>query len=381
MKSYIKPSNFKAGANFGVYIYIGFTIASLCIAPFVFTFAPYLILPFALLVSKPIAWIALGAVFIVVSGLTFSATKSLFDMAKDSLQRRKIQERGFLELKTLNSNSSKVPTKSRRRGSKTSLDLSNSSLSSSETSLDSQSSTSSLSGVSSFSSKVDPEQYDAIYGQQDLVNQTQAGNYNYLLQHADVGALARIVQGLDQEVHEIVGSTDQMIKQLNSFKNNIEKNEGSKRLIFIVNIHNGHWVTLAVNHDSKQFNAYYYDSLNDKDHRSTFTKILKKGLGMNESNIRFFNEKTQDDGSNCGIFALEAASRINQMLHKGISFDDMDTVLLEFKPTANEFKEFRNQLAEILSTDKERSEFAVTDVSQSASSNVCPNKVSLCHIV
>ncbi|HCE59628.1 MAG TPA: hypothetical protein DEQ74_02235, partial [Wolbachia sp.] len=73
MKSYIKPSNFKVGAEFGVYIYIGVTIASLCIAPFVFTFAPYLILPFALLVSKPIAWIALGAVFIVAAGLTFSA--------------------------------------------------------------------------------------------------------------------------------------------------------------------------------------------------------------------------------------------------------------------------------------------------------------------
>ncbi|VVC39142.1 Ulp1 protease family, C-terminal catalytic domain, partial [Cinara cedri] len=264
--------------------------------------------------------------------------------------------------------SPEVSPSSSRRSSNTSLDSQ-----SSKSSKVSPNSTSSSSGVSSISSKVDPEQYDATYGQQDLVNQTQAGNYNYLLQYADVGVLARIVQGLDPEAHEIVGSTDQITKQLNSFKNNIEKNEGSKRLIFIVNIHNGHWVTLAVNHDGKQFNAYYYDSLNGKKLRSTFTKILKKGLGMNESNIRFFNEKTQDDGSNCGIFAVEAASRINQMLNKGISFDDMDTVLLEFKPTANEFKEFRNQLAEILSTDEERSEFTVTDVSQSTSSQ--------CHIL
>ncbi|VVC27379.1 Ulp1 protease family, C-terminal catalytic domain [Cinara cedri] len=364
MRGYIKSSNFKTGAELGVYIYIGVTIASLCIAPFVFIFAPYLILPFALLVSKPVAWIALGAIFIVASGLTFSTIKPLLDAAKDSLKRRKIQKKGFVGLETLDSKSFKVPTKS--------------SLSSSKISLDTQNSTSSLSGLSSFSSEVDPEQYDATYGQQDLVNQTQAGNYNYLLQYADVGALARIVQGLEPQAHEIVGSTDQITKQLNSFKKNIEKNEGSKRLIFIVNIHNGHWVTLAVNHDGKQFNAYYYDSLNGKKFRSTFTKILKRELGMNESNIRFFNEKIQDDGSNCGIFALEAASRINQMLDKGISFDDMDTVLLEFKPKA---KELRNQLAEILSADEERSEFTVTDVSKSTNSHVCPNNVSLCHIV
>ena len=333
--NYIKPNNFRTGAKVGAYLYIGATIASLCITPFVFTYVPYVILPFALLISHPIAWLLLGATFIATVGLLFSIIKPLFHLAKDFLHKRENKSKGYVELGTLK-NKSHTPN-----------DQSHNSI----------------------SSAVDPTQYDEVYGQQDLVKQTQAGNYNYLLQQADVACLARIVQGLDSKVHEIVGSTDHLQKQLDRFKDEIEeKNNENKRLIFIVNLHNGHWVTLSVNYSNEQLSAYYYDSLNEKKNRLTFIEILKEALGINEDNIRFFDKRTQDDGSNCGIFALEAAGRINQALSKGV-FNSIDEVLSKFKPTADELKKMRDQLAEILNGDEERSEFIVTSTSNTLASH------------
>lgn len=219
---------------------------------------------------------------------------------------------------------------------------------------------SSDSGVSEISSPVDVAVYEANHGSQNLINQTQAGNYHYLLQQADIGNLARVVHNLNPEVYEIIGSNDQLKKQLNRFKSKVEKSSETQKLTFIISLQNGHWVTLCVSHCNKQFSAYYYDSLNGKQYRSTFSKILQEGLNMCENNIRFFEGKTQNDGSNCGIFALEAASRINQMLDKGKSLDDVDEVLLEYKPTGDELEKLRTQLAEILNNDEVNSEFVVT---------------------
>lgn len=219
---------------------------------------------------------------------------------------------------------------------------------------------SSDSGVREISSRVDVAVYEANHGSQNLINQTQAGNYHYFLQQADIGNLARVVHNLNPEVYEIIGSNDQFKKQLNRFKSKVEKSSETQKLTFIISLQNGHWVTLCVSHCNKQFSAYYYDSLNGKQYRSTFSKILQEGLNMCENNIRFFEGKTQSDGSNCGILALEAASRINQMLDKGKSLDDVDEVLLEYKPTGDELEKLRTQLAEILNNDEVNSEFVVT---------------------
>lgn len=230
---------------------------------------------------------------------------------------------------------------------------------------------SSDSGASSISSPVDAARYDTNHGSQNLINQTQAGNYNYFLQQIDIGRLANIVHDLDPKVHEIIGSNDQLKKQLQQFKNKVENSNETQKLIFIISLQNGHWVTLCVNHCNKQFNAYYYDSLNGKESRSIFTTILKEELNMNEDNIKFFNEKTQSDGSNCGIFALEAASRINQVLDKSALLDDIDKALSEFKPTASELKTLREQFAKILGSDEEHARFVVTDSTPINNSNYC----------
>lgn len=135
----------------------------------------------------------------------------------------------------------------------------------------------------------------------------------------------------------------------------------TKRLIFIISLRNGHWVTLCVTHCNKKFGAYYYDSLNGKENRSTFTTILKEELNMDESNIIFFNERTQDDRSNCEIFALEAAGRINYKLDEGVLLENIDPVLSEFKPIDKELRTLRDQLAQILNDDQTNNEFVITD--------------------
>jgi len=292
MKSYIKPGNFKAGAKFGVYIYIGVTIASLCIAPFVFTFAPYLILPFALLVSKPIAWIALGAVFIVAVGLTFSATKPLFDMAKDSLHRRKIQNKGqYVTLKDLN-NTPGRSSDSSRRSSDASLDSQKSSRSSSDTSLDSQSSSSNSPRVLPSSSRRSSDTScdssnshgnllskgikmvsnlfstpdDATHGQQNLVGQVKAGNDGYWLQQHDIAHIARAVykysENLENNIYFCIpGNVNSLNEGLKEYKNQVEQKKLQGIFTSVINLGH-HWVTLVVSYNpsDKKYRAYYCDS-------------------------------------------------------------------------------------------------------------------------
>lgn len=223
------------------------------------------------------------------------------------------------------------------------------------------SSDSSDSGVSEISSPIDVVAYEANHRSQNLTNQTQAGNYNYLLQQADIANLARVVHNLDPEAHEITGSNAQLKLQLKQFKSKVRKNSETQKLTLIISLQNGHWVTLCVIHCNKQFSAYYYDSLNGKQYRSTFSKILQEELNMCKNNIRFFEGKTQSDGSNCGIFALQAASTVNQMLDMDKSLDDIDEMLLEYKPTGGELKKLRERLAEILNNDEVNSGFVVTD--------------------
>lgn len=292
MTSYIKPSNFKAGAKFGIYIYIGVTIASLCIAPFVFTFAPYLILPFALLVSKPIAWIALGAVFIVAVGLTFSATKPLFDMAKDSLHRRKMQEKGFVKLKTLDNDHPKVSPKSSCRSSNAPLDSPKSSHRGSNASLDSQSSSSNSPRVlpssscrSSETSRDSSDSHgnllskgikmvsnlfstpdDATHGQQNLVDQVKAGNNGYWLQQHDIAHIARAVykysENLENNIYFCIpGNVNSLNEGLKEYKNQVEQKKLQGIFTSVINLGN-HWVTLVVSYNpsDKECRAYYCDS-------------------------------------------------------------------------------------------------------------------------
>lgn len=296
MKSYIKPSNFKVGAEFGVYIYIGVTIVSLCIAPFVFTFAPYLILPFALLVSKPIAWIALGAVFIVAAGLTFSAAKPLFDMAKDSLHRRKIQAQGFVELEevgkkinTQNSQSTspnsspKVLPGCSQSNSEDPLEKSNS-----DTSLDSLNSRSESTKVSPSSSHSSSETFlgsllsatkktlsnlvsqqddDAALAQQNLVNQVKAGNDGYWLQQHDIAHIARAVYGYSENTGNdtyfcVAGDLCTFNERLKEYAKKAKEQNSSKIFTSILNLNNMHWVTLVIVYEvaSNKFRGVFCNS-------------------------------------------------------------------------------------------------------------------------
>ncbi|MDG7053662.1 MAG: C48 family peptidase, partial [Wolbachia endosymbiont of Alcedoecus sp.] len=59
--------------------------------------------------------------------------------------------------------------------------------------------------------------------------------------------------------------------------------------------------------------------------------------------------KQQNDGCNCGVFALENASKITQMLSEGKSFDEIDKELSEYKFDLNKK---RKEFAEALMNDE-----------------------------
>ncbi|MDR1139824.1 MAG: hypothetical protein LBJ80_04490 [Rickettsiales bacterium] len=70
----------------------------------------------------------------------------------------------------------------------------------------------------------------------------------------------------------------------------------------------------------------------------------------NNGNIRSSKAQQQNDGCNCGVFALENAHKITQMLSEGRSFDEIDKELSEYKFNLNEK---RREFAEALMNDKE----------------------------
>lgn len=65
MKSERFSSDFKAGAKFGIYVYI----ASIILGPAFLVIAPPLCLPAALLVMNPVACIGLGVAVVLISGI------------------------------------------------------------------------------------------------------------------------------------------------------------------------------------------------------------------------------------------------------------------------------------------------------------------------
>lgn len=61
-----------------------------------------------------------------------------------------------------------------------------------------------------------------------------------------------------------------------------------------------------------------------------------------------FTFVTQKDGCNCGVFALENAHRITEMLNEDKSFDEIDRELSKYKPKPEELQEKRREFAKAL---------------------------------
>ncbi|WP_395463384.1 hypothetical protein [Wolbachia endosymbiont of Cantharis cryptica] len=211
----------------------------------------------------------------------------------------------------------------------------------------------------------------------------------------------------------IPGNLEALNERLIEYKNKVEQENRKVTFTSVVNLGNRHWTTLVVayNSGSKQFRAYYCDSFSadlpspgsqrknielaneiknelvtplnnqvreltvqgregmSKDvqktaqtcrdkkdelvniliNTDTIVSALEAILEIGNDNIRSSKTKQQNDGHNCGIFALENAHKITQMLNKGKSFDEIDKELSEYKLDLNKK---RREFAEVLMNDK-----------------------------
>ncbi|MDR2609431.1 MAG: hypothetical protein LBC06_02445 [Rickettsiales bacterium] len=210
----------------------------------------------------------------------------------------------------------------------------------------------------------------------------------------------------------IPGNLESLSERLREYKNKAEQENSRRIFTSVINLGGNHWVTLIVtyNQADRQFKAYYCDSFGadlpspgsqrkkieraneikglipslteqsrelnaqgrkemSKDVQKTaqtcrdkknelvnvlintdnMVSALKAILRIGDDNMRSSKTKQQNDGCNCGVFALENASKITQMLSEGKSFDGIDKELSEYQFDLNEK---RREFAEALMNDE-----------------------------
>lgn len=81
--------------------------------------------------------------------------------------------------------------------------------------------------------------------------------------------------------------------------------------------------------------------------------ILQETLEIGNDSIKSSAVDQQKDGCNCGVFALENAHRITEMLNEDKSFDEIDRELSKYKPKPEELQEKRREFAKALMEDEE----------------------------
>ncbi|MFP3024548.1 MAG: hypothetical protein ACEY3K_17370 [Wolbachia sp.] len=81
--------------------------------------------------------------------------------------------------------------------------------------------------------------------------------------------------------------------------------------------------------------------------------ILQETLEIGNDSIKSSAVDQQKDGCNCGVFALENAHRITEMLNEDKSFDEIDRELSKYKPRPGQLYEKRREFAKALMEDEE----------------------------
>ncbi|OCA07022.1 ulp1 protease family, C-terminal catalytic domain protein [Wolbachia endosymbiont of Trichogramma pretiosum] len=82
--------------------------------------------------------------------------------------------------------------------------------------------------------------------------------------------------------------------------------------------------------------------------------ILQETLEIgNDDNIRSSPTRQQEDGYNCGVFALENAHTITKMFKEDESFDEIDRELSKYKPIPKQLRKKRIDFTEVLMKDEE----------------------------
>lgn len=368
----------KDGVRFAIYafgIHLAATLTIGCLGLIVGS--PLLTFPLAMLISNPIVWILMGVALAVTYKL---AIEPLFRWVKGYVSGKGVDQDG---------DSGIVP------GSEPS-----SKNSSRRSSLDSGLGGEFHENLDTLVHQTNRENYAYWLQQHDIAHIARV-KYGYLEDSADGVFFC------------IPGNLETLNERLIEYKNRVEQGDQEVTFTSVVNLGNRHWTTLVVayNLGSKQFRAYYCDSfgadlpspgsqrkniecaseikglipplaeqsreLNEQGRKEmgqdvqktaqtcrdkknelvnvpintdSIVSALEAALEIGSDNMRSSKTKQQNDGCNCGIFALENAHKITQMLSEGKSFDEIDKELSEYKFDLNEK---RKEFAETLMNDKE----------------------------
>ncbi|KDB19420.1 hypothetical protein [Wolbachia endosymbiont of Glossina morsitans morsitans] len=147
---------------------------------------------------------------------------------------------------------------------------------------------------------------------------TRNGHYDYWLQQIDIAHAGRLRYQLRTEgnhTFEVANlarndGNEHIVRVLNQFR----ENEKQQRLTLIITLNNTLWVTLVIERQNGNYVGYYADSTATAV-PGGITDIIQNNLGNNIS-INNVSVSQQTDGWNCGLWALENASDINQVLNE-----------------------------------------------------------------
>ncbi|WP_447933177.1 cytoplasmic incompatibility factor CifB [Wolbachia endosymbiont of Dactylopius coccus] len=147
---------------------------------------------------------------------------------------------------------------------------------------------------------------------------TRNGHYDYWLQQIDIAHAGRLRYQLRTEgnhTFEVANlarndGNEHIVRVLNQFR----ENEQQQRLTLIITLNNTHWITLVIERQNGNYVGYYADSTATAV-PGGITDIIQNNLG-NNVRINNVSVRQQTDGWNCGLWALENASDINQVLNE-----------------------------------------------------------------
>jgi hypothetical protein len=188
-----------------------------------------------------------------------------------------------------------------------------------------------------------------------LVEASKKWDYTYWLTQEDIADIARLeynqfsaIDGSDS-AFEILGSLSQLFITLQLFESKIKVKKLNKcRLTLIINLDNSHWVTLVFFYKENNYASYYIDSKNNPIPEKYFDIMLDEFKMYTHNLSPGFIQ--QQDGYNCGLWALENAADLNKMLdyNQNLSF-----LITELKRPRNReyFDRKRIYFSEKLSAD------------------------------
>ncbi|UIP92084.1 C48 family peptidase [Wolbachia pipientis] len=193
------------------------------------------------------------------------------------------------------------------------------------------------------------------------------GNYEYKLTSTDIRNIASAcykwkanldrkgLKDISQGIFFNCFSIEDLEAQLKGYEALEQKN---KDLVFssVINTGADHWVMLVVKRRENKFKAYYCNSYGASVPSGIFQALLKADtLAIEENDIKSsgIKQQSQKDGWNCGIYALENAKIVTDMMKEGRSFDDIDEELGRYvyeglKQEANRLQEKREEFARVL---------------------------------